>query len=146
MFHRSLDTIPALLKPAGVVYNNDLYSQLTNLLAYCQFHHERRNLFSKRKGERVVRGMARSTQTIWYCELFKYFLFPLKTKIWDSSLQYIERQQIYLCKGLLSLDFCLHNCTELNWQDLTLKCRFALLSVRHRILKLGHSPWGCWEL
>lgn len=151
MFHPSLDIIPALLKPAGVVHHNDLYSQLTNLLAYCQFHHERRKHVFKEKGWGRRQGDGKKhtdNMELWALQAFPLFIKDKKYEIVlfnilkDNKLIYVKASyyQIFACiivRSWTGRTVATH---------ITLKCRFALHSARHRILKLGHSPWGWWEL
>lgn len=82
MFHSTLSIIQAILKPAGIVYNNDVYTQ-HYLPACCQFHNERRKHVFRGGGVYGGGGgMMRSTDK--YCEVFKNFLFSLKMKNMSS--------------------------------------------------------------
>lgn len=78
---------------------------------------KKKPVFKEKGWQRSQRDGKKHTDNMVLWALQAFPLSIKDKKIWDSSLQYIERQQIHLCKGLLLSDFCLHNCKELNWQD-----------------------------
>lgn len=49
MFLSPLSIIQAILKPAGIVYNNDVYTQLTICLPIANFIMKEENMFSKKE-------------------------------------------------------------------------------------------------